>query len=105
LERVYTFFTKENKIWKEVENKKELSEENKIFFENLIEKIDNYYKKIKLNLVVSSLMGYINEFYKIGFLEEKYGKTFLQLLYPLAPHISEELWEYLEKSKMISESD
>jgi leucyl-tRNA synthetase len=69
--------------------------------------VNGYYQNFKLNLVVSSLMEFINKCYKA---EKKAMKTdyfinFLKLLNPLAPHLTEELGSHLQKKKLLSESD
>jgi leucyl-tRNA synthetase len=56
-----------------------------------VKKVSDYYQNFKLNLVVSSLMTFINECYKANSIPIDYALTFCQLLNPLAPHISEEL--------------
>jgi leucyl-tRNA synthetase len=56
-------------------------------------KTTEYYQNIKLNLVVSSLMTFINKCYKveINYILANYFLGFLKILSPLAPHISEEM--------------
>ena len=100
LDRVYNFAT----LYKKEIQKNAENEAIKITYYETVKKVDNYYQNIKLNLVVSSLMEFINKCYKV---EKKAIRTdyflgFLKLLNPLAPHISEELWSYFEK-KPISE--
>ena len=53
--------------------------------------------------MVSSLMTFINECYKAKSIPINYALTFCQLLNPLAPHLSEELWSYFQE-KPISAS-
>ncbi|CAG8447281.1 9413_t:CDS:2 [Racocetra fulgida] len=68
----------------------------------MVVKVNICYENIKLNLVVSSLMEFINKCYQA---ETKFMPTecfldFLKLLNPLAPHIAEEIkspWPHPEK--------
>ncbi|CAI2186296.1 1270_t:CDS:2 [Funneliformis geosporum] len=56
-------------------------------------KVSAYYEKVKLNLVVSSLMEFINKCYqaKKKVMSLEHFLDFLKLLNPLAPHITEEM--------------
>ncbi|MFB5029939.1 MAG: Leucine--tRNA ligase [Candidatus Phytoplasma pruni] len=49
------------------------------------------YENLKFNKVVSQLMIFVNEAYKHQKIDQKQMKIFLQLLNPLAPHLTEEL--------------
>nr|CAG8682602.1 9723_t:CDS:2 [Entrophospora candida] len=66
---------------------------NENAYYEMVIKVNIYYEKIKLNLVVSSLMVFINECYKVGIkgMPTECFLGFLKLLSPLAPHISEEM--------------
>lgn len=61
------------------------------------EDIDNF----KFNTAVSSLMILSNEMEKYPFISNNGYQTLLKLLAPMAPHISEELWQKSGKSKSI----
>src|SRR5690625_1585219 len=41
------------------------------------------------------MMVFVNEGYKVERISKKFVEGFLKLLYPIAPHIGEELWERL----------
>ncbi|MCE8163814.1 MAG: leucine--tRNA ligase [Candidatus Moeniiplasma glomeromycotorum] len=102
LNRVYQFFLDHREaILTNQENK-----EIKIAYSEMVNKVNSYYQEIKkMNLVVSTLMIFINRCYKTqnkSMLTE-YFLGFLKLLNPLAPHISEEMWSYFQ-DKSISES-
>jgi len=59
----------------------------------MVNKTTEYYQNIKLNLVVSSLMTFINQCYKVEAkcIPTNYFLGFLKILSPLAPHLSEEM--------------
>jgi len=87
LDRVYALFTShKEKFTKDGENN-----ELKVIYQKTIKRVSDYYQNIKLNLVISSLMSFVNECYKAPNIPLEYGLNFLKLLNPLAPHISEEL--------------
>ena len=56
-----------------------------------IKKITNDIEEMKFNTCVSTFMTMVNEFYKLKRINKAEFKTFLTLLNPFAPHISEEL--------------
>ena len=56
-----------------------------------IKKISNDIEEMKFNTSVSTFMTMVNEFYKLKRINKAEFKTFLTLLNPFAPHITEEL--------------
>ncbi|WP_457916088.1 leucine--tRNA ligase [Candidatus Phytoplasma sacchari] len=56
-----------------------------------IQKVTKYYEELKFNKVISQLMIFINQVYKLKNISKKQMKLFLKLLNPIAPHITEEL--------------
>ncbi len=74
------------------------SSENKELERNLhimIKKVTSDYKEMKFNTAIACMMSYVNLLYKQEKVNIKYIKPLLQLLNPVAPHITEELWERL----------
>jgi len=61
-------------------------------FHRTIKKVTHDIDSLKMNTAISSLMALSNEIYDAGALTVDELKTFLTLLCPFAPHISEELW-------------
>ncbi|MCR5802518.1 MAG: leucine--tRNA ligase [Lachnospiraceae bacterium] len=57
-----------------------------------IKKVSSDFESLKYNTAIAALMALINEFYKKGSLNRAEFGTFLTLLNPVAPHITEELW-------------
>jgi len=58
----------------------------------LIKKISNDIANFKFNTVVSSMMIFVNMVEKEGGISRESYLTFMKVLAPLAPHITEELW-------------
>ena len=56
-----------------------------------IKKVSQDIEDMKFNTSISTFMTMVNEFYKIGKINKAEFKTFLTLLNPFAPHITEEL--------------
>ena len=58
-----------------------------------IKKVSNDFENLKYNTAIAAMMALINEFYKKNAVTKGEFKTLLLLLNPVAPHITEELWE------------
>ncbi len=67
------------------------SKETEKMMHKSIKKISQDIEDMKFNTSVSTFMTMVNEFYKIGKINKAEFKTFLILLNPFAPHITEEL--------------
>ncbi|MGN0995129.1 MAG: class I tRNA ligase family protein, partial [Butyricicoccus sp.] len=55
----------------------------------------------KHNTAIAALMSMLNAFYDKGVNRAEY-KTLLKLLNPFAPHITEELWQMLGETSLLS---
>lgn len=60
-----------------------------------IKKVSSDFENLKYNTAIAAMMALINEFYKKNSVTRGEMKTFLTLLNPVAPHITEELWSIL----------
>ena len=58
-----------------------------------IKKVSSDYENLKYNTGIAALMSLINDFYRAGQVTKDEFKTLLLLLNPVAPHMTEELWE------------
>lgn len=58
-----------------------------------IKKVSNDFENLKYNTAIAAMMALINEFYKKGSVTRDEYRTLLILLNPVAPHITEEIWE------------
>lgn len=68
-----------------------------------IKKVSSDYENLKYNTAIAAMMALINDFYKKGSLTRDEYKTLLMLLNPVAPHITEELWEIIGQEGHIYE--
>ncbi len=57
-----------------------------------IKKVSNDFESLKYNTAIAALMALLNDFVKKGSITRAEYATFLTLLNPVAPHITEELW-------------
>ncbi len=60
-----------------------------------IKKVSEDYEDMKYNTAIAAMMSYVNVLYKQEKVSKKYVKPLIQLLNPIAPHVTEELWEKL----------
>ena len=67
------------------------SPETEKMMHKAIKKVSQDIEDMKFNTSVSTFMTMVNEFYKIGKINKSEFKTFLTLLNPFVPHITEEL--------------
>ncbi|WP_172189982.1 leucine--tRNA ligase [Lentilactobacillus kribbianus] len=61
-------------------------------------------EQMRFNVAISQMMVFVNEAYKADALPIDYMKGFVQLLSPIAPHITEELWSLLGNDDTIAYS-
>ncbi len=69
-----------------------------------IKKVSSDIEEMKFNTSIATFMTMINEFYRLKRINKAEFKTFLELLNPFAPHITEELYELLNTGHTISDS-
>ena len=88
LERVWklqTLLTDEEGYSKDLENE----------VHRCIKKVSNDFETLKFNTAIAAMMALINEFYKKNSVTKGEYKTLLTMLNPVAPHITEELWQII----------
>lgn len=66
-----------------------------------IKKVSNDFENLKFNTAIAAMMGLVNDFYKANSITKGEFATLILLLNPVAPHMTEELWEmfYAQKGK------
>ena len=94
LERVWSLADK-------VQDGNEYSKEHEALMHRTIKKVGEDADNLKANTAIAALMTMLNEFYDKGVNRAEY-KTFLALLNPFAPHITEELWQQLGETGLLS---
>ena len=94
LERVWSLAEK-------VQDGDEYSKEHEALMHRTIKKVGEDADSLKANTAIAALMTMLNEFYDKGVNRAEY-KTFLALLNPFAPHITEELWQQLGETGLLS---
>ena len=81
------------------------SQDLEIRMHQTIKKVSNDFENLKYNTAIASMMALINDFYKKNALTRGEFKTLLTLLNPVAPHITEELWQAVGYEGRIYQSE
>ncbi len=58
-----------------------------------IKKVSNDFEGLKFNTAIAAMMALVNDFYKANSITKAEYATLILLLNPVAPHMTEELWE------------
>ena len=98
IERVWRLYTSENKI---------VDKENKnleLVYHQTVKKVTEDYENLYYNTAISQIMIFINAVYKEEIFPLKYAKAMLQLLNPIIPFVTEELWQMLGEKESIAYS-
>ena len=80
----------------------EYSSEFEKMMHQAIKKVTNDIEDMKFNTCVSTFMTILNEFTKLRKINKAELSTFVQLLNPFAPHITEEMWKRLGHNESIA---
>ncbi len=74
-------------------------------FHRTIEKVTSDIEELKMNTAIAALMSLLNDIYARKSVTRGEFKTFITLLNPFAPHITEEMWELAGFSGMLNETE
>lgn len=86
LERVYNMIEL-------VEDGDDYSKDLEVAIHQTIKKVSEDYENLKFNTAIASLMSLSNDMRSLGKITKADFKTYIILLNPVAPHLTEELWE------------
>ncbi len=94
------------KVWRLVTESNiqdvEVSDKQLFIIHNSIKLLTEQIDTLDLNTTISQLMIFVNELSKYGSISKSTIEILIKLLSPFAPHISEELWQYLGHNDSIA---
>ena len=96
-----------DRIWKSMEMLDGSMDYSEALIKNIhrtIKKVSEDFETLKFNTAIASMMTLMNDITKIGKLSKGDLKAFLILLNPVAPHITEEIWEIQEFEGMLNQA-
>lgn len=96
LDRVYRLYTETNKIVDTNDGSLD-----KVYHAT-VKKVTNDIDTLNLNTAISQMMIFINECYKAETIYREYAEGFVKMFACFAPHLGEELWQYLGHSGTIA---
>ena len=74
-------------------------------FHRTIKKVTEDIEGLKMNTAIAALMSLLNDIQGFGSINEAEFKTYLILLNPFAPHMTEELWQQAGFEGMLNEAE
>ncbi len=91
LERVYNLYQNKNIVDK--------NENLDKIYNQTVKKVQDDYEKLSFNTAISQMMIFLNEANKEETIAKEQALGFIKLLSPIAPHISEEIWQNILNEK------
>ncbi|MFD2116159.1 leucine--tRNA ligase [Paenibacillus yanchengensis] len=102
LSRVWRLFISENGELNSKIKQADASDDFMKTWHRTIKKVTTDYEQLHFNTAISQMMIFVNEANKADVLPLEAMHNFLQLLSPIAPHITEELWNRLGNATSIT---
>ncbi len=99
LDRIWRFYHQDEYVSKfSDENSKELEK----IYHQTVKKVSTDYDSLNFNTAIAQLMTFLNEAYKANSVYKPYMESFVKMIYPICPHIAEELWSDLGHNNTIT---
>ncbi|MCF6138351.1 leucine--tRNA ligase [Pseudalkalibacillus berkeleyi] len=105
LDRIWRLFVEEDGSLSGKIQDVQAPEQFERVYHQTVKKVTEDFQELRFNVGISQLMVFINEAYKQDVLQKEMMEGFVQLLSPVAPHITEELWEKLGHEESITYSE
>lgn len=72
-------------------------------FHKAIKKVSSDIEDMKFNTAIACLMSLVNDVYSLGKISREQLQIFIELLCPFAPHLCEEIWEFMGGEGFLSQ--
>ena len=85
-----------DRVWKlreKMTSEEEISAKLRSKVHSMIKKVSDDYEKMKFNTAIAAMMTFINDAYDVGEVSRGDMRALLQILNPVAPHMTEEIWQ------------
>ena len=96
LDRVYRIIVEAGVV------QEEATPELDFIYNQTVKKVSDDFESLNFNTAISQMMVFINEVYRVNKISKEYAEGFVKLIYPIVPHIGEEMWEKLSHSGTIA---
>ena len=96
LNRVWNFFTDENKLTKD--NDGELTR----IYHQTVKKVTSDFEALGFNTAISQMMIFVNTVYKKGTCPKAFAEGFIKMISCICPHMGEEIWEIFGHGESIA---
>jgi len=97
LDRVWRLYIEEEKI------KDEANKNLEMVYHQTVKKVTKDFETLNFNTAISQMMIFINAVYKECVFPREYAEGFIKLLNPIAPFMTEEIWEKLGHNESIAD--
>ncbi|UOQ47093.1 leucine--tRNA ligase [Gracilibacillus caseinilyticus] len=95
LDRVWRLFvTDDNTLSDKITDADRTDALEKVYHET-VKTVTQNFEDLRFNTGISQMMVFVNEAYKVDKIPRSYVEGLVKLLSPVAPHLSEELWQLL----------
>ncbi|MGB0757795.1 MAG: leucine--tRNA ligase [Patescibacteria group bacterium] len=91
--------------WLENDMPSDTSDELDRLLHKTVKKVTDDIENMKCNTAISAMMIMVNQMAKEKSFSKNLLMTFLQLLSPFAPHVAAELWEQVQGSGLVSQTE
>ncbi|MGX7091242.1 leucine--tRNA ligase [Hutsoniella sourekii] len=102
LDRVWRLYVDEDKMTLKDTIQDQANDDLTQVYHQTVKKVSADYDKLHFNTAISQLMIFLNEASSAEVFPREYAEGFIQLLAPIAPHLGEEIWQYLGHEESIS---
>lgn len=97
-----------DRVWKMQEmisDEKGYSQKHLTLMHKTIKKVSEDYEAMKYNTAIAAMMSFVNEIFNDESITKDEFKSFITLLNPVAPHITEEIWVEQGFEGMLNEAE